>query len=346
MMRYGMNAESVPKLVKNDQLDEEFMVLHDLYRAVRMAGIRAEYEAIVNVYIALKSRPFLILAGASQTGKIKLVKCLAHILTETPELQSQLFVGHARWAAQSKDVARFVEMQDEFNRSNLLALIEEASQKENENRLFIACLTRISPAELHGYFSKRGFLLWPDTVPIPYPPNFRLLGTMDTVPFNGWGEDLLTQTTVVHWHGKSLEAELADNWVKSKAIRYQDFLHSCIPDEQTAYIKLQRHLNGQRKAFLPLMQVLDLLHRYNISPPHEVVGRVVRFLANSWTQKGSGLFALSSPVNLLIALDLALVQYVLPWIVTTKWVKSALNRELMQLLNCRFPQAATFLQTL
>ncbi|MBE2201367.1 MAG: hypothetical protein IAE79_22335, partial [Anaerolinea sp.] len=128
--------------------------------------------------------------------------------------------------------------------------------------------------------------------------------------------------------------------------RYQDFLHSCIPDEQTAYIKLQRHLNGQRKAFLPLMQVLDLLHRYNISPPHEVVGRVVRFLANSWTQKGSGLFALSSPVNLLIALDLALVQYVLPWIVTTKWVKSALNRELMQLLNGRFPQAATFLQTL
>lgn len=255
-------------------------------------------------------------------------------------------MGHARWAAQSKNVTRFVEMQDEFNRSKLFALIEEASQKENANRLFIACLARISPAELHGYFSKRGFLLWPDTEPIPYPPNFRLLGTMDTVSFTRWREDLLTQTTVIHWCGKGLEGEVDDNWVKNWFPPYQNFLHNCIPDERTAYIKLQRLLKDRREAFLPLMQVLDILSRHNISLPHEVIGQVVRFLANSWTQEGGGLFALSSPANLLIALDLALGQYVLPWIVTTKRVKSALNRELMLLLNGSFPQAATFLQTL
>lgn len=338
-----MNAESVPKMVKNDQLDEEFMVLHNLYRAARMAGIRSEYEAIVNVYIALKSRPFLILAGASQTGKIKLVKCLAHVLTETPELQSQLFVGHARWAAQSKDVARFVEMQDEFNRSNLLALIEEASQKENTNRLFIACLTRISPAELHGYFSKPGFLLWPDTEPIPYPPNFRLLGTMDTVPVTGLREDLLTQTTVVHWRGKRLEGELADNWEENWGIPYQKFLHSCISDEQTAYIKLQRLLSGQRKAFLPLMQILDLLHRHDISLPHGVIGEVMRFLANSWSVKGFGLFDTDLLKNLNQALDLAIVQYVLPWIAASKTETSHLLLQIGEMFNGQFNEASAYI---
>lgn len=81
-----MNVAPVQIMEKNDQLDEELLVLHNLYRAARMAGIRSEYEAIVNIYITLKSRSFFILAGERQSGKIKLVKCLAQVLTENSKL--------------------------------------------------------------------------------------------------------------------------------------------------------------------------------------------------------------------------------------------------------------------
>jgi hypothetical protein len=320
-----------------------------------MAGIGAERQAIVNVYVSLKSRPFLVLAGEKQTGKIELVKRLGQVLTEIPALQCQFFVGHARWAAQSQNVSHFVEMQDRFNRDNLLALIEEASQKENASRLFIACLTRISPAELYEFFAIPGLQFWPyqtymegnqAVAPAPYPPNFRLLGTMDVPHFNGWEEDLLVRTTVVRWPGERVESKMGDGWMNTIAHLHQSFLPTCVSSEQTAYARLQRILGGQREAFLPLVQVLDLMHLHDASPPRELIGEVICYLANSWTRAGAGLFDPTPLINLNQALDLALAQYVLPWIVAVQPEPDRLLKRLNDLFDGQFKRTSTFIANL
>ncbi len=350
-----MIAEATPQTGQGLQPDEELVAVRSLLQAAKTAGIRADRKAIVNTYVSLKSRPFLILAGEKQTGKIELVKCLGHILTEIPARQCQFFVGHARWAAQSQNVSRFVEMQARFNRNNLLALIEEARQGEYANRLFIACLARISPAELYAYFTTPDFQFWPDqariegaraVAPIPYPPNFRLLATMDTVGFDGWNADLLARTTVVNWEGKRLQSKPGKSLVADAPNVDCHFLHPRVLSEQTAYARLQHILSGQRYALLPFMQALDLIYRHNVTLSHEVIGRVICYLANSWTDAGAGLFDPTPLNNLNQALDLALAQYLLPWIVAVQSEPTRLLTQLEGLFNGRFYQSAIFISAL
>ncbi len=350
-----MIAEVTRQAGQSLQPDEELVTVRRLLQAARTAGIRADRKAIVNTYVSLKSRPFLILTGEKQTGKIELVKRLGHVLTEIPARQCQLFVGHARWAAQSQNVAHFVEMQDRFNRNNLLSLIEEACQRGNENRLFIACLTRISPAELHEYFSTPGFQFWPErariegapaSAPVPYPPNFRLLGTMDSARFNGWDADLLARTTVIGWAGKRLQSKPGKGLITDISSLNRHFLQTRVPSEQAAYARLQHILSGQRHALLPFMQALDLIYRHNVTLPHEVIGRVIRYLANSWTDAGEGLFDPMPLNNLNQALDLALAQYILPWIAAVQSEPARLLTQLEALFNGQFNQAAIFISAL
>lgn len=347
-----MIAEATRQTGQSLQSDGELVTVHSLLQAARAAGIRADRQAIVNTYVSLKSRPFLILTGEKQTGKIEMVKRLGRVLTDIPARQCHFFVAHARWAAQSQNVARFVEMQARFNRSNLLAVIEEALQPENVNRLFIVCLSRISPVELHDYFPVAGFQFWPDQMrrtddptvaPIPYPPNFRLVGTMDVARFTWWEADLLRRTTVVQWPGERMGENAGI--VGETAVHRppaQRFLQSCVHSEQRAYTRLRRLLQGQRQAFRPLMQVLAILENADVTLPREVIQRVVIYLANAWSEEGRGLFAPSRRRNLNLALDMALVQYVLPWVVAIQPAPERSLSRLAQLFYERFEQASTF----
>ncbi len=171
------------------QRDGERQTVACLIKAVAQAGVRADPIAIVNFYVALKSKPLAILTGPAQSGKIALVQSLAQVLTGGDPLRCQMMVGHAWWARASREVALFTEAQTRFNTDKILALIEEAWKPENVNRVFLACLTRISPAELMGFFSEVAFQLRHGQImrlptahlsePIPYPSNLFLVGTMD-----------------------------------------------------------------------------------------------------------------------------------------------------------------------
>ena len=98
----------------------------------------------------------------------------------------------------------FTEAQTPLNTSKLLALIGEAWLPENAGRIFMACHTRMSPAELEGYFASTalqiqccGLMQLPTahfTEPIPFPPNVLLIGTIDA---DGWktSDDCLIAVT-------------------------------------------------------------------------------------------------------------------------------------------------------
>lgn len=114
--------------------------------------------SLARFYVTLKSCSKAILVGPAQTGKVALVESAGKLLTDEPERQCQQMVGHARWASGSWNVTSLVEAQASLNSYKLMALLEEASLPENTGRLFIACLTQVSPAELHSLFAVPGLL--------------------------------------------------------------------------------------------------------------------------------------------------------------------------------------------
>ena len=157
--------------------------------AVAEAGLSMDPNASVNFYVALKSNPLTLLAGPSQSGKIALVQCLAKALIGQDSAQCQIMPAHAWWANKRSNVAMFTEAQTHLNTSKILAQIGEAWLPENPGRIFMACHTRMSAAELEGHFASTalqipcgGLMPLPTahfTEPIPFPPNLLLIGTID-----------------------------------------------------------------------------------------------------------------------------------------------------------------------
>jgi len=338
------------------QLDGERQTVTRLIRAVAGAGVRADPIAIVNFYVALKSRPLAILAGPAQSGKIALVQSLAQVLTDGDLLRCQMMVGHAWWAGASREVALFTEAQTRFNTDKILALIEEAWKPENANRVFLACLTRISPAELMGFFSEVAFQLRHGQImrlptahlsePIPYPPNLFLVGTMDTPRLDESDEDLLSMTTIIQWAGSEVKVARPSSHMEATANGESEFLRCLVRDERVARLKLQHVLGKRLPGVWPLIQIETILRRYVVDLPPSVPGEAMIYLANAWTRSGAGLFDPSSTTNLEIALDLSIAQSVLPHAQAAIQQSPALREELRAVLNGKFPRSAAILQSL
>jgi len=338
------------------QLDGERQTVTRLIRAVARAGVRADPMSIVNFYVALKSKPLALLTGPAQSGKIALVRCLAQVLTGGDPLRCQMMVGHAWWAGASREVALFTEAQTRFNTDKILALVEEAWKPENANRVFLAGLTRISPAELMGFFSEVAFQLRHGQImrlptahlsePIPYPPNLFLVGTMDTPRLDESDEDLLSMTTIIQWAGSEVEAARPSSHVEAFPNGENEFLYSLIRDERAARLKLQHVLGKRLPAVWPLIRIEALLRQHVADLPPSVPGEAMIYLANAWTRQGAGLFDLSPTANLEIALDLSITQSILPHAQASIQQSPALREELRVMLNGKFPRSAALLEGL
>lgn len=323
----------------------EQAILADLQQAARSHGLLVDDLAVACFYITLKSGSTMLLVGPPQTGKLALIESAGEVLIDDLDRQCQKMVGHARWASGSQNVSVFVEAQTAFNTQKLVFLLEEAARPENKDRLFIACLMRVSPAELHSLFAAPGLLLFLGAEPIPFPPNFRLIGTIDAAHFRWWTPALLLHTAVILWPGEALPLHRKPLPITQSGGSDMEFLRSSIRHEQVAYARLM-YLLGRRHTFRPLMQIVKVLDNHDIYVPREVINRASILIANAWSQDGDGLLAPSLPANLEVVLDLALAQYILPWVATKKYPGPVLCQQLNRLLDGRFPQAAAFLQTL
>lgn len=341
------------------QSDSEQETVSRLIRVATEAGVQADLISIVNFYVALKSKPLAILAGPAQNGKIALVQSLAQVLTGDESFRCQMMVGHAWWAGQSGHVGLFTEAQSRLNTSKILDLIEEALQPENTHKVFIACLTRISPAELTGFFSEVAFQLRHGqlmrlpgahlTQPVPYPPNLFVIGTMDTARFDWWDCDMLSRTTVIQWPGRcAIEGEVTIRRPQMAAVPdgESEFLHSCVRSERAAHLKLRRILGRRSRAIQPLLQVGDLLKQYAVQWPDAVISETMIYLANAWSREDGGLFDQAVSRNLAIALDLAMAQTLSPRIGEAIRHSTALQRQLKGALDGQFPRSAAFLESL
>jgi len=303
-------------------LDPELTLITRLTQAAAEVGIQTDPVSIVNLYVALKSKPLAILTGIAQSGKIALVRILAQALIGDDPFRCQMMTGHAWWAGQTGNVALFTDMQTRLNSDKILNLIEEAGRPENARRVYIACLTRISPAELIGFFSELACQLrlgqimqLPSihlTEPIAYPSNLLLIGTMDAERFDWDDADLLAKTTIVRWSAVETKPPVAGCKPATTLDDGSEFLSSRVGNEGFARAKLVRFLKWDARCIQLIYQVRDLLQAHQVSLTDSVLGEAVVYFANAWSKRGVGLFHSTNTRNAAIALDLALAHTVLP----------------------------------
>ena len=333
--------------------DSEVELVDRLATAIAQAGVQADRIDIANFYVALKHRPMAILAGPAGTGKAVLVECLANLLASSSSgPQRQIVPGHAWYAGGHPANTVLIGMHSRMVTEKLLCVIEEASQPENAQHVFVVGLTHISPAELLSFFTEVAGQMQHNrithigdahlSVPLPFPPNLLLIGTMDTRNFNWWDEDLLTGVTVLDWHAEVgiLQAAAAS---ESQNVGCE-FLRSRLRNSRKAYKKLLSVVAGIKQPLQIVMLLRGVFRAHGVEFPPGSLDEVILYLANAWSAQGNGLFDPVTPRNLKIAFDLALAQLILPHSLEAIRSSEPLQVQLYSILEEQLPRSSAFLK--
>lgn len=295
------------------------------------AAVRLRYRASANFFVSLKSCPLIILAGPPGSGKIALARLAAHLLAGGEWRPS--IIGHARWAAGSPNSAMLVEAQARLSKNALFGLIERAWEPDHSHRSFVACLERISPAELDPFFTAEGldllyrqFLGWRETegLPLlPLPPNLTLIATIDTECFRWWDLSLANAAHVVPWLAPTAGLIPPEHTEELPLLCGGSFLRESIRNPAAAHVRLRQLLPTTREPFRHLLQLVAALEQEDVCLPPALLNRVTVFVANAWRGQNQGLFAEAPEANLHCAVQLGIIQYVVPWLAATRQLGGA-----------------------
>ena len=337
-------------------VDGERKALGALAAAVRAAGLEVERPAVISLYVGLKSKPLTLLVGPQHAGKIAMLRCLGQVLTGGDTLRAQFMPGHAWWAGQTGKVALYTNAQTRLNTFKLLALLEEAHMPENREQVRVACLTRISPAELLTFFSDTAFQLRHGelmrlcaahfTEPVPYPRNLLLAGTLDAVFAHGLDADTLSMTNVIEWPWRAL-MRTHDTPLPASGRDYgREFLASMVRTEAGARLKLGRVLHQSLAALWPLACLEDALQQHAGALLASLRSELLVYLANAFSRTGQGLFDQRPLANVEMALDWAVATIVLPRVCGPLERTPAFGLALHQVCAGRWPNAARAIEVM
>lgn len=354
IMNLAAKLSSQPRRVLTSVTEQDIVARS--IQAVQEAGATIDAASAINFYVALKSKPLTILAGPAQSGKVALVETLAHLLTGGDYSQCQMLIGHPHWADPNPQAAFLTEAHTRWNASKIFALIEEAWQPENADKVFHACLARITLPELTGFFAevalqlRRGYIVRLPSIhltkPVPFPPNLSLIGTMDTAHYDWWDADLLSMATVIQWPDTQAELDTDHTQPSQVAGAESEFLRSRLRTEQAARCKLHRIMGWRLQVLQPLYKIAGLLREHAVRLPRSVIGEAIVYLANAWSRQGTGLFDPATPRNAAIALDLAIAQTILPRITDVLRQSAAVRAQLRDILKEHSPHSLTFMGSL
>ncbi len=108
---------------------------------------------IKNLYLSLKTKPFVILSGISGTGKTKIVQLFAESVGATEENgQFKLIPVRPDWSDGS-DLIGFEDIKGEFKPGPLTDVLVEAHKPENRNKPYFILLDEMNLARAEYYFS-------------------------------------------------------------------------------------------------------------------------------------------------------------------------------------------------
>lgn len=133
-----------------EKRDEVKMSIRDnveyIQKYIAAKGFSYDENLVKNFYLSLKSKPFVILAGTSGTGKTKLVKLFANAIGA----EYKLVPVRPDWS-DSSDLFGHLDLNGRFIEGVLTRFIKEAS--DHIEKPHILCLDEMNLARVEYYFS-------------------------------------------------------------------------------------------------------------------------------------------------------------------------------------------------
>ena len=124
-------------------------IIQHAHNYITSKGFKYKYEEIANFYLALRAKPFVILAGISGTGKTQLPKKFAESLGFSKEQIIQLPV-RPDWT-DSSDLLGYTSLDGNFKPKDLTIAIQKAM--ENPDKPYFFILDEMNLARVEHYLS-------------------------------------------------------------------------------------------------------------------------------------------------------------------------------------------------
>jgi MoxR-like ATPase len=319
---YEASGDGVPEATEAD-------LVNLLEAHVAAQGFTFPELAVRDYYIALKAKPFVILSGLSGTGKTRLTHLLAEAITGgTAPDQYLLLPVRPDWTDGTALFGYHNVVADRYVSTPFLDLLTRAGRGENRDRAFFVCLDEMNLARVEHYLAD---LLSAMEAPAPrriplhenraalLPDNVSLTGSVNideaTHPFS---RKVLDRANTIEFSQVSL-AQAADPTRRTLPTlppheRQRLFLAGRVPTVAAARERLSAlDPASPDRAIAALSDLNTLLEERGMHFGYRVRDEALRYLAASFTAEGVGLLdATDRERNLLLALDLQIVQKVLP----------------------------------
>ncbi|HEV8084151.1 MAG TPA: AAA family ATPase [Chitinophagaceae bacterium] len=124
-------------------------IINHVHKYITNLGFQYQFEEIANFYLALRAKPFVILAGISGTGKTQLPRKFAASLGFSKEQVIQLPV-RPDWT-DSSDLLGYTSLDGNFIPKDLTIAIQKATANPDKPYFFI--LDEMNLARVEHYFS-------------------------------------------------------------------------------------------------------------------------------------------------------------------------------------------------
>lgn len=124
-------------------------IIDHVYKYITNCGFRYQYEDIANFYLSLKSKPFVILAGISGTGKTQLPRRFAEAVGMAKDQLIQIPV-RPDWTDAS-DLIGYTALDGSYVPKPLTLAIKEAISNKTKPYFFV--LDEMNLARVEHYFS-------------------------------------------------------------------------------------------------------------------------------------------------------------------------------------------------
>ena len=303
----------------------EQQLLDHILEVVRGAGYALPRSLIVNYYVALKTNPFVILAGTAGQGKKELARLFAEALVGRDSSQYLQISRTGTWAGGTGQDQYYRSMQEQFSSWRFLELLQEAAAPSNLGKIYMVCFDAVYPADLEHYFdmlqvapdgTKRlklpGFP--PDCQPV-IPPNVYITAVLDADDAGTTlGRTVLRHAGLIEFRLSPDQCRPTLRLVTGPSVPpagYQRlWQRSALHSLGDARARLAGVLGYEQMARLHYSADLALLFwRSGLALMKETLDELTIFVANSFDQDGRGLFDAGNPQrNAEIAYDAQVIQ--------------------------------------
>ncbi len=126
-------------------------IVDSIYDYISQTKYYYDREMLENYYLSLKSKPFVILAGISGTGKSKLVELFAEACGATEANGRYKLVPVRPDWSDSSDLFGHMNISDKFVEGSIIDIVKRAS--DDPTQPYFICLDEMNLARVEYYFS-------------------------------------------------------------------------------------------------------------------------------------------------------------------------------------------------